>query len=170
MKTSLINPVDRLAEQDKCRIYFSRVVDLAVFSGLLDSDSNTEIGHFAFSVHYYSGKKMDGDLQAALELFREEHPDLIADRGIARNELFAGAPESFVAQTDAEKISDLIIVGATRSVWPTCTSFALTYPWDLDGAGVPVRFRPDLTEFQKRRFLSILRKAGKLRNPGIFGN
>jgi hypothetical protein len=34
-----IHPVEALSSLDKCDIYFSRVVDLAVVSGLLEPDS-----------------------------------------------------------------------------------------------------------------------------------
>jgi hypothetical protein len=42
------HPVSVLSQEEKYRIYYSRVVDLAVYSSLLTADSNTEIGHFAF--------------------------------------------------------------------------------------------------------------------------
>ncbi len=168
MNESVIHPIDRLADEDKNRIYFSRVVDLAVASALLIPDPDTEIGHFAFSKHYYHGKQMDRELQEQLSEFRQKYPDLVAGRRAEQDRIFSGAAGMFGIETDSEKIDDLIVVGATYRVWPAGTSFALTYPWDLDGIGRPVRFRSDLSDFTKRRILAILKKAGKLRNLRIF--
>lgn len=164
----LIHPVDRLARQDKSRIYYSRVVDLAVVSGLLVPDPSTEVGHFAFSRYYYQGKELDTDLQQALKEFKEQYPDLVTKRRAEQDRIFSGAVERFYNEADTEKIHDLILIGATHSVWPVGTSFALTYPWDLDGEGQPVRFRADLSDFMKRRIVEMLKKAGKLRNPRLF--
>ncbi|MBI5250792.1 MAG: hypothetical protein HY912_14975 [Desulfomonile tiedjei] len=168
MNESEVHPVDRLGALDKSRIYFSRIVDLAVVSGLLVPDPNTAIGHFAFSRHYFHGKQIDRDLQKTLREFRDRYPDLVAGRRAEQDRIFSGAVENFSTETDTEKVHDLIIIGATHSVWPVGTSFALTYPWDLNGTGLPVRFRTDLSDFMKRRVLEILQKAGKLRNPDIF--
>lgn len=166
---SLIHPVDLLTQQDRNRIYFSRVVDLAVVFGLLVPDPNTEIGHFAFSRHYYQGKLLDAELQRALRQFRERYPELVESRKAEQDRIFSGVVEKFQMERDTEKIHDLIIIGATYGVWPVGTSFALTYPWDLDGIGQPVRFRDDLSDFTKRRILEILKKAEKLRDPNLFG-
>jgi hypothetical protein len=173
MNEPQIHPVDRLAKQDKNRIYFSRIVDLAVVSGLLVPDPDTEIGHFALSRHYYEGKQIDRDLQSALREFREKYPELVLKRRNAQDTVFGGAADKFDVESDSEKTQDLIIIGASligasHDVWPVGTSFVLTYPWDLDGRGVPVDFRPDLSDFMKRRVLAILKKAGKLRNTQIF--
>ncbi len=86
-------------------------------------------------------------------------------RRTEQDRIFSGAVERFYNEADTEKIHDLILIGATHSVWPVGTSFALTYPWDLDGKGQPVRFRTDLTDFMKRRILEILKKTGKLKKP-----
>jgi hypothetical protein len=162
------HPVDALSSQDKYDIYFSRVVDLAVASGLLDPDPNTEVGHFTFSAHYYRGKELDRGLQRALSEFEHERPDLAQQRRQSQNESSLGAVEDFLRSSDEEKIRGLIVIGASYRVWPTGTSFTLTYPWDPDGAGKPVGFRSDLSDFTKRRILRILKKAGKLRRSNLF--
>jgi len=163
-----IHPVEALSSPDKCDIYFSRVVDLAVASGLLDPDSNSEVGHFAFSAHYTRGKELDLRLQNALREIEGTRPDLVMCRRELQNKASLGAVEDFFRSSDEEKIRGLIVVGASYRVWPTGTSFVLTYPWDSGGNGKPVRFRPDLSEFLKRRILRILKKAGKLRHSNLF--
>jgi hypothetical protein len=163
------HPVDALSSQDKCDIYFSRVVDLAVSSGLLDPDPNTEVGHFAFSAHYTRGKELDRRLQRALRELEGMRPDLVSQRRQSQNEVYLGAADDFFRSSDREKVRGLIVVGASYRVWPAGTSFTLTYPWDSAGAGKPVRFRPDLSDFMKRRILRILKKAGKLRGSNLFG-
>ena len=163
-----MHPVDALTAQEKCDIYFSRVVDLAVAFGLLIADPDTEIGHFAFSRHYTLGKDLDGRLQRALHEFEEKYPERVLERREIQNKEFLGAADEFFASSDQEKMRDLILIGASRRVWPTGTSFVLTYPWDPVGNGQRVVFRPDLTDFTKRRILAILRKAGKLRDPNPF--
>jgi hypothetical protein len=163
-----LHPAEALSGQDKCDIYFSRVVDLAVESGLLDPDPNAEIGHFAFSEHYFRGEDLDRRLQIDLRRFEDEHPGAVAHRRELQNEAFLGAVDDFLRSSDEEKIRELIIVGASYRVWPTGTSFVLTYPWDSAGNGQVVAFRRDLSAFTKRRILAILKKAGKLRNPNLF--
>ncbi len=167
-KSAPIHPVDALTPQDKCRIYFSRVVDLAVFSGLLEADRNTEIGHFAFSRHYEIGRDLERSLQERLREFEDEHSEMIAMRLTKQNQLLASVVDEFFRLSDEEKIQDLILIGASYRVWPTCTSFALIYPWDRDGTARPVRFRDDLSDFMKRRILNILKKERRLRNPDLF--
>lgn len=162
------HPVDALSAQEKCHIYYSRVVDLAVVSGLLISDPDTEIGHFAFSRHYYDGKALDGNLTVAIREFEREYPEFALEREVDLNRAFMGVVEDFSRESDSEKIQDLILIGASHAVWPAGTSFTLTFPWDLSGQGRIVQFRADLTDFMKRRILEILRKAGKLRNPNLF--
>ncbi len=162
------HPADALSRQEKCHIYYSRVVDLAVVSGLLIPDPDTEIGHFAFSRQYYDGKALDGNLTAAIREFERKYPELVLERRVDRNRAFMGAVEDFSREGDSEKIEDLILIGASYAVWPAGTSFTLTYPWDLNGQGRTVRFRDDLTDFTKRRILEILKKTGKLRNRDLF--
>jgi hypothetical protein len=164
-----VHPIEALSSQDKCDVYFSRVVDLAVASGLLDPDPNTEVGHFAFSAHYIRGKELDRWLQSALRELEGTRPDLVSRRRQLQNEASWGAVDDFFGSSDDEKIRGLIVVGASYRVWPTGTSFTLTYPWDSAGNGKPVRFRPDLSDFLKRRILRILKKAGKLRGSNLFG-
>jgi hypothetical protein len=162
------HPADRLSSQEKCHIYYSRVVDLAVVYGLLIPDPDTEIGHFAFSRHYYDGKALDGNLTVAIREFEKEYPELVLERRADRNGAFMGAVEAFAREEDSQKVQDLILIGASYAVWPAGTSFTLTYPWDLDGQGRIVQFRRDLSDFTKRRIKEILRKTGKLRNPNLF--
>lgn len=164
-----VHPADHLALHEKCRIYYRRIVDLAVAKGLLSPDPATEIGHFAFSDSYAQGKILDSKLRTAIRTFEEEYPGVATERAARRNRLFGEAVESFILSPPEEKIEDLIRIGASYSVWPAGTSFVLTYPWDLSGRGRPVRFRPDLTEFMKRRVIAILRQAGKLRGSNPFG-
>jgi hypothetical protein len=76
--------------------------------------------------------------------------------------------DEYFRSDNADKLRDLIQVGASYRVWPVGTSFTLTYPWDLSGHGRPVRFREDMSPFMKRRILEILDTAGKLRNPNLF--
>jgi len=143
-------------------------VDLAAVSGLLVPDRDTEIGHFAYSAYYDQGKELDTALQLALQQYRQRFPQMVALRREEQNLEFAGAVQDYIQSENHEKLQDLIQVGASYKVWPTGTSFTLTYPWDLSGRGVPVRFRSDLTDFMKRRILRILNAAGKLKNPGLF--
>lgn len=164
-----VHPVDALSSQQKCKIYYSRVVDLAAASGLLVPDPDTEIGHFAFSRHYNEGCELDRMLQHALRDFAKHHPDLVSARTYRLDEEFSGVATAFQSSTGPERLRDLILIGASHGVWPIGTSFTLTYPWDLEGRPRPVTFRDDLTEFMRRRILEILRKAGKLRNPQLFG-
>ncbi len=163
-----IHPVDRLAPRDKWDIYFSRVVDLATISGLIEPDPDTEIGHFAFSRHYVLGRDLDRNLQATLQGFEKKYPELVAARRTNQNRLLMNAADDFFGLADEEKLRDLKLIGASYRVWPTGTSFALSYPWDRDGRGRIVKFRDDLPDFMKRRILAILKKAGKLRNPAMF--
>ncbi|MGO9119655.1 MAG: hypothetical protein ACLQPD_18845 [Desulfomonilaceae bacterium] len=163
-----IHPVEILSSQDKCDIYFSRIVDLAVASDLLDPDTKSEIGHFAFSTHYTRGKDLDHRFQTALREFEEKHPDLVLERRELQSETSVGAADEFFSLSNDDKVRELKIVGASRRVWPTGTSFVLTYPWDDAGNGKPVGFRTDLSDFMKRRVLRILNKAGKLRNSNLF--
>ena len=164
-----VHPADQLALHEKCRIYYRRVVDLAVARGLLTPDPDTEIGHFAFSDSYVQGKILDGKLRAAIRAFEKEYPDAAAERTARRNALLGGTLHRFLESEPEEKIEDLIRIGASYLVWPAGTSFVLTYPWDLSGRGRPVRFRTDLTEFMKRRVVAILKEAGKLSGSPPFG-
>lgn len=163
-----IHPVDELSASEKCRIYYSRVVDLAVAQGLLDPDPDTEIGHFAFSMHYVEGKELDLELRCRIQRFETNHPDIVTARRRELNERLLGAVEDFRKSDAEEKIRFLIIVGASYGVWPMGTSFTLQYPWGLDGTGSAVCFRKDLSEFTKRRIIAILKKNGKFRNPNLF--
>ena len=115
------------------------------------------------------GKTTDLMLQRALHEFEEKFPELVIERKATKDQVFMGAVEGFLRSDSAEKTEELILVGATHCVWPVGTSFTLTYPWDLDGKGRPVRFRKDLTDFMKRRIIVILRKAGKLGHSDLFG-
>ncbi|MBI5572844.1 MAG: hypothetical protein HY914_23070 [Desulfomonile tiedjei] len=162
------HPVDGLSSEQKCKIYYRRVVDLAVRFGLLRSDPDTEIGHFAFSRHYHEGRALDLKLQTALTTFAERFPELILDRRHDQDEALAGVATVFHQASNEEKLRDLILIGATYRVWPVGTSFALTYPWDLEGRGSLVQFRSDLPDFMKRRIVDILKKAGKLQTPNLF--
>lgn len=164
------HPVDTLAPEEKYRIYYSRVVDLAVAQGLLTSDPDTEIGHFAFSRHYTDGKTLDKALIQAVLEFETQYPEAARQRRLEKDRTFMGAVESYYQSAPEEKIQDLILIGASYSVWPAGTCHTLTYPWDLAGNGHPVRFRDDLTEFMKRRIIEILKKVGKLRNPYLLGS
>lgn len=164
------HPVDALSSSDKCSIYYSKVVDLAVLRGLLQPDPNTEIGHFAFSHHYDKGKRLARDILHAIREFNERHPEVASDRLTRKNEEFLGAVEAYRESSDKDKIKDLIVLGASYRIWPTGTSFTLSYPWDLAGNGHPVRFREDLSPFMKRRIMEILRQAGKLHDPHLFGD
>jgi hypothetical protein len=164
-----IHPADILTREDRCRIYYSRVVDLAVARGLLIPDINSEIGHFAFSHHYFEGKDTDLMLQQAVHEFEQKFPELVIERRAVQDRVFMGAVEDFMRSDVAKKTEELILVGATHCVWPVGTSFTLTYPWDLDGKGRMVRFRQDLSDFMKRRIVAILRKAGKLGHSDLFG-
>lgn len=170
MTSSLqIHPADALSQDDKYRIFYSRVVDMAVVSGLLIPDPGTEIGHFAFSRYYYEGNELDRNLRSAIIEFQERHPEIVRERRAVRNQAYMNAVEDFLDSDNEEKIQELILVGASYAVWPTGASFVLTYPWDPGGGeGEPVRFREDLSEFMKRRVIEILRKAGKLKNPNLF--
>jgi len=129
----------------------------------------TEIGHFAFSDHYTKGKALERRLMEAIREFDNHHPHVALDRRERQNQAFVGAAEEYRSSSDTEKIQDLIRVGASYRVWPVGTSFTLTYPWDLEGNGQPVRFRDDLSSFMKRRIVEILRKAGKLSDAHLFG-
>lgn len=164
----ITHPVDTLTTAEKHRIYFCRVVDLAVVGGLLTPDRDSEIGHFAFSRHYDDGRDIDRRLQQSLQVFKAEHPEAAFLRASQKDEEFLGAVTEFEREPNSLKIQDLIRIGASYAIWPTGTSFVLTYPWDLEGNGHAVRFREDLSDFMKRRVLAILKKAGKLRDPNLF--
>ncbi len=162
-----IHPADALKPHDKYRIYYFRVVQLAVAAGLLPSDSHTEIGHFAFSRYFAEGQELDRTLKEAIAALAEKYPELILARRAQQDEMSEGAVTAFVQSEPSNKVRDLILIGASYHVWPVGTSHVLTYPWDLDGNGRPVTFRSDLTDFMKRRVREILKKAGKLRKPLI---
>jgi hypothetical protein len=162
------HPVSALSQEEKYRIYYSRVVDLAVYSSLLTPDPSTEIGYFAFSRYYEEGKALDHDLGRALREFEEKYPEELQERRASLNIQLVGAIDEYFRSDNADKLRDLIRVGASYRVWPVGTSFTLTYPWDLSGHGRSVRFRDDLTPFMKRRILEILKNAGKLRNSKLF--
>lgn len=162
------HPVSAFSQEEKYRIYYSRVVDLAVYASLLTPDPNTEIGHFAFSRYYEEGKALDEDLGRALQEFEQKYPGELRKRRASLNIELVGAIDEYFRSDKADKLRDLIRVGASYRVWPVGTSFTLTYPWDLSGRGRPVRFREDLSPFMKRRILEVLKNAGKLRNPSLF--
>jgi hypothetical protein len=164
----MIHPVDNLLPSRKHRIYYARVVDVAVFQGLLEPDPDTEIGHFAFSAFYREGKELDRDLQVAIAAYVRDYPEKDQARRLGRDPVLAVAVEEYRLSPRQSRLQDLILTGASHAVWPVGCSFALTYPWDLEFVGREVRFRDDLNEFQRRRMRAILKKAGKLRNPHLF--
>lgn len=164
----MLHPVDLLLSTDKNRIYFSRVVDLAVFQGLLTNDPNSEIGHFAFSQYYREGKDLDLTLRWDIERYESQKPLDAENRRRTLAITLDEVAEDFLALENEDKLKELILVGASYAVWPKGTSFVLTYPWDADGSRRPVRFRPDLSEFQKRRILEILKKTGLYRGINPF--
>jgi hypothetical protein len=163
-----VHPVDALSDLDKYRIYYFRVVELAVELGLLDRDPDSEIGYFAFSRYYEDGRITLRTLKEDTRLFEQEYPKATELRVARRNEQVSEAIQSYLTSGIEEKAQDLICVGASHRVWPTGTSFTLTYPWDLAGNGQKVRFRSDLNEFMKRRIVAMLRQEGKLRNINLF--
>jgi alkylhydroperoxidase/carboxymuconolactone decarboxylase family protein YurZ len=164
-----IHPVDSLSLDRKNDIYYCRVVDLAVAQSLLTPDPETEIGHFAFSRHYYEGKKLDMELRHAIAEFEAEYPDVAARRRLEQDRVALGAVQELLNAAPDERIQELIRIGASYAVWPRGTAFTLTYPWDLAGNGRTVRFRDDLSDFMKKRIIDILKRAGKLRTPNLFG-
>jgi hypothetical protein len=95
-RTNPVHPADVLTRDERCRIYYSRVVDLAVASGLLTEDPGTEIGHFAFSHHYFEGKDSDLMLQRALHEFEEKFPELVVERKATKDQVFMGAVGGFL--------------------------------------------------------------------------
>jgi hypothetical protein len=163
-----VHPIDNLSPDEKYRVYYSKVVDLAVFQGLLLPDPDREIGHFAFSKYYFQGQDSDTKLRGAIRNFEEKYPELVLMRKKERDRALMGTVEDFSKSSYEEKIHDLIVVGASHRVWPTGTSFTLTYPWDLAGTGQMVRFRSDLSDFTKKRILKILKNVGKLRSVDLF--
>src|SRR3989339_2161561 len=110
------HPADALSHEQKCRIYYSRVVDLAVVSGLLFPDPDTEVGHFAFSWHYYEGKEFDRMLRTALVEFEQRHPELVGERRAAGNRTYTGVVEDFLRSDNSDKIQDLILLGASHAI------------------------------------------------------
>jgi hypothetical protein len=160
-----ICPADLLQDWERHRIYYYRVVNLAVRNGLLDSNPTTEVGHFVFSDYYHQGGQLDADLLAALEDFEARFPKAARER--RRQKAATLGPELHKDDVQ-EVVLDLIRIGASYAVWPTGTSFLLTYPWGLDGNPRPVTFRADLSDFVKRRVLAILKQTGKLREPVLF--
>lgn len=163
-----IHPLDLLQPEEKNKIYFKRVVDLAVWSGLLNPDPNSHVGHFAFSNHYHDGKRLETKLAEEIAYFEAENPELSKKIRDRRFQAFNISEEEQANWTERDEAQHLILVGASYQIWPKGVSHALTYPWDLDGRGSPVTFRPDLTEFNKRRVIKILKDAGKLRDPNLF--
>ncbi len=153
------HPVDGLTEHEKCRIYFHRVVDLAVAEELLPPDRHTPVGWFAFSDAYEEGKRLDATLRLELGRFENDHPRLVKNRHALLDLQHGGAVELYQRSSTKEKKADLIRIGATYRVWPTGVSFVLTYPWDLAVNGIPVRFRQDLSDFSRRRICRILTDA-----------
>ncbi len=164
----MLHPVDLLLNADKNRIYFSRVVDLAVFQGLLTNDPDSEIGHFAFSQYYREGKDLDTALRWDVQRYESEKPLVTQDRRRTLSTTLDQAAEDFLVMENQDKLKELILVGASYAVWPKGTSFVLTYPWEPDGSCKPVRFRPDLSEFQKRRIVEILKKTHTYRGQDPF--
>lgn len=167
IKPPPIHPVDALKPQDKYRIYFHRVVLLAVAAGLLTSDPKTEIGHFAFSRYFTEGQDLDKALREAINEFTAQYPELVENRRDELDDASGGAVSAYLKSEPQDKVQELILIGASHNVWPVGTSHVLTFPWDLEGKGRPVTFRSDLSDFMKRRVLDILKRAGKLRNPHI---
>lgn len=163
-----IHPVDALSEQEKCWIYFRRVVDLAVAEGLVPGDPRTPIGHFAFSACYTRGRNLDEQLSTELARFEEQYPDVVKSRHAEMDWRYPEVIERYQRSSASEKRDDLIRIGASYRVWPSCTSFVLIYPWDLAGRGRLVTFRPDLPQFTKRRILQILKDAGQPCDFNIF--
>ena len=137
--------------------------------GLLDPDPDTEIGHFAFSRLYWEGLRLDKELREEIREFETRRPGETHARSVERDLLFKGAVESYKRSSEKEKVHDLIVIGATHAVWPTGTSFVLTYPWDLAGRGRPAAFKSDLSEFTRRRIIDMLKDAGKYGKPGPSG-
>jgi len=152
-----IHPVELLSLDQKHDIFYCRVVDLAVAQSLLTPDPDTEVGHFAFSRHYYEGKKLDIELRKAIAEFDANYPDAAATRRLEKDRMALGAVQGFLKAGPDERIRELIRIGASYSVWPRGTSFTLTYSWDLDGKGRTVQFRDDLSDFMKRRIIKILK-------------
>jgi hypothetical protein len=167
-KDEEIHPLDRLRSEEKEKIYFKRVVDLAVWSGFLNPDPNSEVGHFAFSPRYYEGREFEARLAREIIDFETERPELASRIKSRRLAAFNISEQEQENWTEKEQARHLILVGASYRIWPTGVSHVLTYPWDDNGHGRPVTFRSDLTEFNKRRVIRILRDAGKLRNPDLF--
>jgi hypothetical protein len=163
-----VHPVDTLTEPLKCRIYYARVVDLAVAGRLLSPNPASPIGHFVFSSYYLEGKNLDRRLEKSIHIFQRKYPAITEERRRSVNNHSLGAAENFLESSTEEKIRFLILIGAGHYVWPTGTSFVLTYPWDLSCNPAEVTFRSNLTEFQKKRVVSILKKAGKFGNGNIF--
>jgi hypothetical protein len=163
-----IHPVDALSELDKYRIYYFRVVELAVASGLLNRDPDSEIGHFAFSRYYEDGCITLRTLKEKTQCFELEYPKAKLLRISKRDAQVQDAMRAYLSSGIEEQTQDLIRVGASHRVWPTGTSFTLTYPWDLAGNGQIVQFRRDLNDFMKRRIIAILRQEGKLRDINLF--
>ena len=163
-----IHPVDALSELDKYRIYYFRVVELAVASGLLNRDSDSAIGYFAFSRYYEDGCIALRTLKERIQRFELEHPSSTQLRIVKSDAQTRDAMHAYLSSGIEEQTQDLIRVGASHRVWPTGTSFTLTYPWDLAGNGQKVRFRRDLNDFMKRRIITMLRQAGNLKDIYLF--
>ncbi len=160
-----VHPAELLTEPEKHRIYFFQVVNLAVKEGLLPPGSDSEVGHFAFSDYYAQGRELDEDLRSAVMDFEARFPRVAQALEARKAELRQkDTSADLLQQTRLE----LILIGASHAVWPTGTSFVLTYPWTLEGTPAPVRFRDDLSSFMKRRVPAILADAGKLSDPLLF--
>ncbi len=160
-----VHPADLLTEPEKHRIYYFRVVNLAVNEGLLPPSSDSDVAHFAFSDYYAQGRELDRQLRSALQDFEARFPRVAQAREDQMAALWKQEPS---ADPQKQIRQELILIGASHAVWPTGTSFVLTYPWSLDGTAARVRFRDDLSEFMKRRIRDILAKAEKLRDPCLF--
>ena len=120
---------------------------------------DTPVGWFAFSHAYEEGRKLDGRLREDLAHFEQDHPELVKKRHSLLDRRFQGTIKRHQQASPGEKRADLIRIGATYRVWPEGVSFVLTYPWDLEGNGRPVSFRPDLSDFSRRRIRRILEDA-----------
>ncbi|MEW6350040.1 MAG: hypothetical protein AB1646_13320 [Thermodesulfobacteriota bacterium] len=159
-----IHPADLLTEPERHRIYFFRVVNLAVKEGLIPPTADSEVGHFAFSDFYAHGRELDRDLRTALRDFEARFPRVARAREDQNTELWKQDPS---ADLQKELRQELILIGASHAVWPTGTSFVLTYPWTLEGTPAAVRFRDDLSEFMRRRIRVLLTQAGKIGDPSL---
>ncbi len=69
-----VHPADVLSREERCRIYYSRVVDLAVARGLLSPDPNTGNRSFCFLSSLLAGKGLRTGATAGSSRIRREIP------------------------------------------------------------------------------------------------